>query len=390
MNMKLSRRISGFLLALVLVLGLAPAAFAASPITIKIDGQTVSSDVAPVVENGTTLVPVRVITEYLGADVSWNQANQQAIVKTAAYTVIFTLGSKTYTVNGTSKTLSVAAQAVNGRTLIPIRALAESIGADVEYDSASNTAIVNYFTTMAGSIKVSGSTTVQPIAQAAADQLLAMNSALTISVAGGGSGTGIKETTSGANNIGMSSRALTADESAPLTEFVIANDGIALVVNTGNSVKNLTREQAEQIFLGEITNWKDVGGADAPILVQTRETGSGTLATLDELLLEKKGVVSTATPYASNELLKQAVAAEPNAIGFISAGYLDSTVKALTFDSITPNEETISSGSYGLSRSLYVFTKGAPAGVNAMFIDYLRSESCQSNIIEEEGYVPIR
>ncbi len=388
--MKLFRRISGFLLALVLVLGFVPAAFAASPITIEIDGQTVSSDVAPVVQNGTTLVPVRVITEYLGADVSWNQANQQAIVKTAAYTVIFTLGSTTYTVNGQSKTLSVAAQALNGRTLIPIRALAESIGADVEYDSASNTAIVDYFTTMSGSIKISGSTTVQPISQAAADNLLAMNSALTISVAGGGSGTGIKETTSGANNIGMSSRALTADETVPLTEFVIANDGIALVVNTANTVKNLTREQAEQIFKGEITNWKDVGGADAPILVQTRETGSGTLATLDELLLEKKGVVSTATPYASNELLKQAVAAEPNAIGFISAGYLDSTVKALTFDSVTPNEETISSGSYGLSRSLYVFTLGDPTGVNAMFIDYLRSESCQSSIIEEEGYVPIR
>lgn len=388
--MKLSKRIAGLFLSMVLILGIAPAALAASPITIRIDGMTVSSDVAPVVQSGTTLVPVRVITEYLGADVSWNQAKQQAVVKTAAYTVVFTLGSKTYTVNGESKTLTVAAQAINGRTLIPIRALAESIGADVEYDAASNTAIVNYFTTMSGSIKVSGSTTVQPIAQAAADKLISMNSALTISVAGGGSGTGIKETTSGANNIGMSSRALTADESAPLTQFVIANDGIALVVNNANSMKNLTREQAEKIFLGEITNWKDVGGANAPILVQTRETGSGTLATLDELLLEKKGVVATATPYASTELLKQAVAAEPNAIGFISAGYVDSSVKALSLDNITPNEETISGGSYGLSRSLYVFTKGAPAGVNAMFIDYLRSESCQSGIIEKEGYVPIR
>lgn len=391
--MKLFKRAAGLLLAAVLVLGMAPAALAATPaITIKIDGQTVSSDADPIVISGTTFVPVRVVTEYLGADVSWNQSKQQATVKTAAYTVVFTIGSASYTVNGASKTLPVAATAdyEHQRTLIPLRALAESIGAEVEYDANSMTAIVNYFTKMSGSIKVSGSTTVQPIAQAAADKLLTMNSGLSIAVAGGGSGTGIKETTSGANNIGMSSRDLTADEAAPLTPFVIANDGIALIVNNANSIKNLTREQAEKIFLGEITNWKDVGGADAPILVQTRETGSGTLATLDELLLEKKGVVSTATPYGSTELLKQAVAAEKNAIGFISAGYKDATIKVVTLDNVNPTEETISGGTYGLSRSLYVFTKGAPAGVNAVFIDYLRSEACQTSIIEKEGYVPIR
>jgi len=388
--MKLFKRITGVFLAAVLILGIAPAAFAASPITIQIDGQTVSSDTAPVVQNGTTLVPVRVVTEYLGADVSWNQAKQQAIVKTAAYTVVFTLGSKTYTVNGASKALAVAPQAINSRTMIPIRALAESIGADVDYNAASNTAIINYFTKMSGSIKISGSTTVQPITQAAADKLLALNSGLTISVAGGGSGTGIKETISGANNIGMSSRVLTADESAALTQYVIANDGIAIIVNSSNTVRNLTKEQAEQIFLGKITNWKDVGGADAPILVQTRETGSGTLATLDELLLEKKGVVSTATPYASTELLKQAVAAEKNAIGFVSVGFVDSSVRTVSLGNVTPTKETISSGSYALSRSLYVFTSGAPAGANAMFIDYLKSQTCQTNIIEKEGYISIR
>jgi phosphate transport system substrate-binding protein len=311
-------------------------------------------------------------------------------VKTAGYTIVFTLGSKTYTVNGASKTLLVAAQAMNGRTMIPLRALAESIGADVNYNASTKTAVINYFTKMSGSIKISGSTTVQPIAQAAADKLLAANSGLTISVAGGGSGTGIKETISGANNIGMSSRALTADESATLTKFVIANDGIALVVNTANKVKNLTREQAEQIFRGEITNWSDVGGDNAPILVQTRETGSGTLATLEELLLEKEHVVSTATPHASNALLKQAVAAEKNAIGFISVGYVDSTVKTLTLGNIAPTAETVSGGSYALSRSLYVFTSGMPAGTNAMFIDYLKSEACQSDIISAEGYIPIR
>lgn len=391
--MKLFKRAAGLFLAAVLVLGMAPAALAAtSDYTIKIDGQTVQSETPPMFVNGTTFVPVRVITEYLGADVSWNQTKQQATVKTAAYTVVFTVGSASYTVNGAAKTLATAVTAdyVHQKTMIPLRGLAESIGAEVAYDANSKTVTVNYFTKMTGSIKISGSTTIQPIAQAAANNLLALNSGLSIAVAGGGSGAGIKETTSGANNIGMSSRDLTADEAAPLSPFVIANDGIALIVNNANSVKNLTREQAEKIFLGEITNWKDVGGADAPILVQTRETGSGTLGTLDELLLEKKGVVATATPYTSTELLKQAVAAEKNAIGFISAGYADSTIKVLTLDNIKPTEETVTSGTYGLGRALYVFTKGAPAGVNAMFIDYLRSEVCQTSIIEKEGYVPIR
>lgn len=389
--MKNLKRLISVLLIVVMVVSVVPAVSAAtSSITLKIDGQTVSSTVAPVVSSGTTLVPLRVVTEYLGADVSWNQTKKQATVKTAAYTVVFTIGSTSYTVNGSAKTLSVAPQLISGSTMIPIRAVAEAIGADVSYDSASKTAIINYFTTMTGSIKISGSTTLQPVAQAAADYLLSVNSGLTISVAGGGSGTGIKETISGANNIGMSSRTLTAEESATLSQYVVANDGISLIVNPSNPVTNLTKEQAAKIFLGEITNWKDVGGNDAPILVQTRETGSGTLSTLSELLLEKAAVVSTATPYASSALLKQAVAASANAIGFDSIGYVDSTVKVVPIANIKPTAETVKSGSYLLSRSLRVFTQGEPTGVNAKFIDFMKSSYCQTNIVSKEGYIAIR
>ncbi len=387
--MKLSKRILSFLLCALLTAAMIPAAGAAT-ITIKIDGQTVSSDVAPVVESGTTLVPVRVITEYLGADVGWNNTARQATVKTAGYTVVFTIGSRNYTVNGAAKTLDVPAKIIGSRTMIPLRALAESIGAEVSYDAASNTAFVNYFTRMTGSIKISGSTTVQPISQAAADKLLSLNSGLTISVAGGGSGAGIKDSINGANDIGESSRVLTAEESASLNEVVVANDGIAIIVNPANPVKNLTKEQAEKIFLGEITNWKDVGGNDAPILVQTRETGSGTLATLQELLLENKPVVSTATPYASSALIKQGVAGNANAVGFDSIGFVDSTVKVVSVNNVTPTTETVKSGSYLLSRSLYVFTKGAPSGIYAKFIDYLKSEDCQKNIVVKEGYISVR
>lgn len=372
-----------------LATGLASTASAASTISIEIDGKIVSSDVAPVVENGRTLVPVRVVAETLGAEVTYLQKTNQAKVVTAGYTVIFTFGSKNFTVNGETKTMDVAAKTINGRTMIPMRAFSEAIGADVTYDQAASKAIVKYFTKMSGSIKVSGSTTVLPIMQTAADKLIAMNNGLTITVAGGGSGAGIKDTQNGVNNVGMSSRELTADELKTLNPIKMANDGIAIIVNPKNPVKNLTKEQAAKIFLGEIKNWKDVGGNNAPILVQTRETGSGTLSTLEELLLEKQKVVSTATPFTSSALIKQAVAKSENAIGFDSVGFVDDTVKMVSLDDITPSDKTVKDGTYPLSRSLYVLTKGQATGINAMLIDYLRTQSVQTDIVKKEGYITL-
>jgi len=187
----------------------------------------------------------------------------------------------------------------------------------------------------------------------------------------------------------MSSRSLTDDEKAQLNEFTIANDGIALIVNPSNPVRNLSAEDAQKIFLGEINNWKDVGGNDAPILVQTRETGSGTLATLEEMLLEKESVVSTATPHASAALIKQAVAREANAIGFDSIGFVDSTVKSLSLNNIAATSETVKRGSYLMGRGLIVVIKSAPSGNTAKLIDYLRTADCQSNIVVKEGYISI-
>ncbi|MDR1542113.1 MAG: substrate-binding domain-containing protein [Clostridiales bacterium] len=356
---------------------------------LEVDGKAVSSTVPPVVKDGRTLVPLRVISETLGAVVSWDEGRQLVTIETAAYNVQFTINSKIYTVNGASKTLDTPPEISNGSTLIPIRALAESIGAEVNYDSAANKASVNYFTGVSGSIKVSGSTTVLPIMQAAADKLLAANAGLSIAVSGGGSGAGIKDTSSGANNVGMSSRELTDDEKVELVPIAIASDGIAIIVHPGNPVKNLTKEQAAQIFLGEIKNWQDVGGNNAPILVQTRETGSGMLATLEEMLLDKQTVVGTATPFSSSALIKQAVASSANAIGFDSIGFVDSTVSAVSLDGISANETTVKSAAYPLSRSLYVLTKSNATGINAKLIDYLRTPSVQTDIIEKEGYISI-
>jgi phosphate transport system substrate-binding protein len=381
----------GLTLLLVVLAGLGGGAgiSAAADITLEIDGKIVPADVAPMVKNGAVLVPLKVISETLGAAVSWNPTERQAAVVTAGYTVVLTIGSNTYTVNGSAKTLDVPADIINGRTLVPARALAEAIGAEVNYDASANKASVKYFSNMSGAIKVSGSTTVLPIMQTAADNLLAINNDLSIAVAGGGSGAGVKDTQSGANNVGMSSRDLTADELTELNPVAVAADGIAIIVHPGNPVQNLTKEQAAKIFLGEIKNWQEVGGKNAPILVQTRETGSGTLATLEELLLDKAAVVTTATPFTSSPLIKQAVAQSENAIGFDSIGFVDNTVKALSLDNISAGAETVKSGAYPLSRSLYVFTKNRATGVNAKLIDYLRTLDVQSNIVQKEGYISI-
>ena len=393
--MKSIKKLLTMMLAIVvlaaLVVPFAPVSAASSNIKLVIDGTEVKTAIPPFVENGTTFVPLRAATEFLGADVSWNQTTRQATVKTAGYVVVFTIGSRDFTVNGVRKTSGQATQLINGSTMIPIRALAESIGAEVSYDHSTVTASVKYFTNMKGNIVVTGSTTVQPIMQAAADYLIGKNTGLSISVAGGGSGTGKNDTKNGTNNIGMSSSAMSADDMRTLDAFIVAKDAVAIIVHPNNPVKGLTKEQAIDIFTGKIKNWNEVGGNNAPILVQTREAGSGTLDTIQSLLLGSgNSIVGTATAHSSSGLLLNAVANNANAIGYDSIGYLNNTVKAVTLAGIMPSAATVKNGAYSISRDLWVFTKGRPTGVYAMLIDFLRSEYCQTKITVPEGYVSIR
>jgi len=391
------RKILALTLTCVMLFAIAlPISASAAPvIKLYIDGVLKTPAVAPYVEKGTTFVPVRFVTENLGADVSWDGNTQRATVKSAGATIVFTIGSTSYTVNGASRTLTAAPKLVRSgsttSTMVPIRAIAEGMGATVDYDAKEYAAKVNYFSTMTGTLKITGSTTVQPIVQAAADKLTALNnSRISISVAGGGSGTGINDCIAGTNNLGMSSRDLTTDELSKITPFGVAQDGIAVIVHPSNGVSNLTKAQAADIFLGKIKNWNEVGGANAPILVYTRETGSGTRATLEEMLLNKESVVGTATPFASSALIKQAVARERNAIGYDSIGFVDSTVKAVSLDGTAATAASVNSGKYIMGRDLWMVfksTNGRATGNSAKFIDYLRTEDVQKNIVEKEGYI---
>ena len=361
----------------------------ANDLKLSVDGKIVVPTVAPVIDNGVTLVPMRFISEILGASVNWDGSQQKATLETASYTVVFTIGSTSYSVNNQVKTLLNAPQLINGSTMLPLRAFSEAIGAEVGYDQATSTVSVDYFSNMTGNLIITGSTTVQPIAQAAADRLSALNNGLSISVAGGGSGAGVNDTIAGTNHLGMSSRELTEAELAQIKPVAIANDGIAIIVHPSNAVKELTMEQAKQIFLGEIRNWQEVGGANAPVLVVTRETGSGTRSTFEEMLLAKKPVVETATPVTSSELVKLEVAREANAIGYDSIGFVENTVKAVVLEGIMASADTVNSGAYPMGRELFMLVGNNATTNAAKFIDYLHTSEVQREIVGAEGYIPL-
>ena len=382
--MKKAKRLSALILVMALVLCAIPLSASAADLKLVVDGKELVTDVPMIVENGVTLVPLKSIIDAFGAVGEWNAAAKTATVTNTLHRIVFTIDSTTYTVDGATKTLQLAPRIQSDRTMIPLRAISEAFGAQVDYIAATNTGTINYFSNpeLSGSILISGSTTVQPIATAAAENLRGMNSHLTISVSGSGSGAGISDAINGTVNIGMSSRELKAEEAAQLNEYVIAHDGVAIIVHNNNAVRNLTVDQIKKIFTGEIKNWNEVGGANAPIIVYTRESTSGTLAALQDILGIK--IKDTATPTDSTGLMRSAVAADSNGIGYISSGQIDNSVKALTVGNIAPSLGNIKSGTYPICRNLLLVTKGRPGELAALFIDYLLSKDGQQVVVDEK------
>ena len=192
----------------------------------------------------------------------------------------------------------------------------------------------------------------------------------------------------------MASRDLTAEEEAEgLVPTSIAIDGIAIIVNAENPVTGLTSEQITKIFSGEITNWSEVGGNDAEIIVVSREAGSGTRGAFEELLsLEQDGIslVDEAAEVfcASNGEVKQNIVSKPNAIGYLSLGLVDDTVRALDVDSVQATSENILAGTYPVARPFLFVTKGEPAGEVKEFIDYVLSAEGQE-LVASENYIRV-
>jgi phosphate transport system substrate-binding protein len=237
-------------------------------------------------------------------------------------------------------------------------------------------------------LTVAGSTSVQPFAEKWAEAFRAKHPGLEIQIQGGGSTAGVKAAETGAAQIGTVSRHLHPDEAAQLKAFEVARDGLAIIVHPSNPVKSLTKEQVQRIYTVEITNWKQVGGPDAPITVITREEGSGTRGAFEEMVMGKdKKISNSALVQDSTGAVRQMVSSNPGAIGYISLGLVDSSVKPVQLDGVDPTDANIDAGKYPLVRPFLFVTKGDPTGIAKEFIDWVRGPEGQV-ITRKEGLLP--
>ena len=227
------------------------------------------------------------------------------------------------------------------------------------------------FKGMKGTLDIAGGTAHIPVMKEAAKRIMTANPDIRITVAGGGSGVGVQQVGEGLVQIGNTGRPLKDKEIEKfgLKTFPFAIDGVALVVNPANNVSDITAQQAADIYNGKITNWKELGGTDAPITLYTRED------------------VQSANVVNSNGAMKTAVAQDKQSIGYVGIGHVDKNVKALVFDKMVPSQENASNGTYKVTRLLFMNTKGAPEGITKAFIDYIYTPE-GTEIIKKSGYIP--
>ncbi len=243
-----------------------------------------------------------------------------------------------------------------------------------------------------GSIQIVGSTSVQPVAEELAQAFMAKNPGVKIFVQGGGSGAGITAAINGTADIGNSSREPKPEEAAAgIHETVIAKDGIAMIVHPSNPVQDLTVEQLQKIYLGEISNWKEVGGPNMKIALVNREAGSGTRGAFEELVMGKTAnkMSSKTLVQASTGAVQQTVAVTKEAIGYISLGSLDpKAVKALSVNGVTASDKNIANKTYQLWRPFLMLTKAAPNGVTKAFLDWILSSEGQKIVARD--FIPMK
>lgn len=233
-------------------------------------------------------------------------------------------------------------------------------------------------------IKVVGSTTVQPVAQSLAMEYMKKHPDVTITVQGGDSIVGIQSAQSGRADIGTASVNLTNEESQGLTQYKIGTDGIAIITNPNNPVNSLSTSQLQGIYNGEITNWNQVGGKNEPIQVISREVGSGTRLSFEDIVSGNKTNPNNATVAISTYQVTQDVAVTPNAIGYVSRNSLNPDVKLLMINNIPLTNENVANGEYTLQRPLYFLVKGTATGIIKDFIDFTLSPEGQAIVNNTE------
>jgi phosphate transport system substrate-binding protein len=246
-------------------------------------------------------------------------------------------------------------------------------------------------------IVIDGSTTVGPIAKAFAEYYMKQNPGVNITVSESGSGNGAKSLVNATCDVATMSRFMKPEEIKAATEkdvvpvcHTIAADGIAIIVHPSNPVKGLTVAQVRDIYTGKITNWNEVGGPDARIVIISRDTNSGTYESFETLVMNKQKMAASVEYVGSNGAIRQKVQSTAGAIGYVGLGFADKTVKTLEVDKILPTKATVSSGRYPIARPLFMFTNGYPAMGSHLFAFVTMHMSKKGQeMIEAIGFVPL-
>lgn len=235
------------------------------------------------------------------------------------------------------------------------------------------------------SISISGSTSVGPLMEKVQEKYEENNSVI-LEIQQNGSGAGIKDVISGISEIGMSSRELKDEEKNSVEATTVAYDGIALLVNPENKVKNISLEDVKNVYTGKITNWKELGGEDAPIVVISREEGSGTRDAFQEIVgYKSEELTKEATISDGSGAVKTTVAGNKNAIGFASFEYIDNTVSALSVNDVEPTADNVKVGQYKISRPFLLVTKSDSVTENGQkLIDYVLSPEGQQIVADNK------
>lgn len=244
-----------------------------------------------------------------------------------------------------------------------------------------------------GGVVIAGSTSVQPLSEAIAEVYMDSNPDVSVEVQSGGSGQGIKSVAEKIADIGALSREVKEDEKASIAEeHIIAKDGVAVVVNNDVKVSNLTLEQIKGIYTGKIANWKEVGGADKPITVVSREEGSGTRGAFTEITGvtedDKDNTTKNALVQPSTGAVKETVAKTPDAIGYVSLGALDDTVKTVKVEGSDATVENVLSDTYKIQRPFVYVVNSEMSDSTKAFIEFAKGSEGQK-IVEENGFIPV-